>query len=913
MLTLMASSSPRSPARKRAAPPLTKLAPPSSHSTLLARPGVLAAVCTLAEKKLAVVIAPTGSGKSTLLAQAYVALAAQGMEVCWLSLDASDNTPQRFVANLVAALQRARPGVGAEALDLLAAASAIDEVLASLLNDLTAGEAPLTVFLDDYQAIDNPEIHAALSYFLQYSPASLHMAIASQREPQLTITRLKTRNAVVELGFDDLKLDAAEIRDYLAQVSHVRLSEAQIEALAAQTEGWICGLQLATIAIAQRGAAQLPEAVAGGAPAATPVAAHFADYLLEEIYARQSPEIQRFLSHTSMLTQFNAPLAAALTGAPDAAALIANLERANLFIIRLDAERVWFRYHHLFSGFLKSRLQQQDAALARELNRRAARWYQQQGQHAEALRYANAAQDSALAVDLLEVHGRQLLREGNFKELAQWLEALAPSAVQRSAVLCVLEAWTHLYVGVPVAASSAIRAGEAALGANAQDARLRDELQILRTMCGVTRYDLPEVAGLNPGIAESFSVEEPLQRAYAHVVLGYAARLAGKPDEARRRYEEGMRISELNEDLVVNLMARYNVAMVDYLQARPQRACEELAHWLNDARNRHWRRAGSAGFLNAARAMMLLEMDRLPEALAEASEAINLLATTRTYAYVGIALALRAQIRLAMGEVEAVEADLAQAREIGHAQQLDRALFRAALVAARAACRTQQWDAMQEELAAARAILEQSGQTAMALETENHAAYHAVQAECLLAQGRIEKLLALAGESLAQARRAGRVRYEIEFLMWSSLALQGLQRESQAAANFGRAIDLAAGSSVIKPFVAGGAAVLKLLEPHRAGGLRTAFAARIAQALERGTQAEAVTVMAPPARAAVLHQRETQILQLLGLGLRNKEIGARLFISEETVKWYLKNIFGTLGVGNRTHALIKAREMGLLS
>jgi len=152
------------------------------------------------------------------------------------------------------------------------------------------------------------------------------------------------------------------------------------------------------------------------------------------------------------------------------------------------------------------------------------------------------------------------------------------------------------------------------------------------------------------------------------------------------------------------------------------------------------------------------------------------------------------------------------------------------------------------------------------------------------------------------------VRHEIEFLIWFSLALAGSQRGAEAAAPFARAIDLAAGSGVIHPFVAGGAAVLQLLEPHRAGGLRTAFAARIAQALERHAPTEA-----PAPRSAALHQRETQILQLLGLGLRNREIGARLFISEETVKWYLKNIFGTLGVGNRTHALIKAREMGLLA
>jgi len=886
--------------KRSASPPLTKLAPPSSQTRLLARPGVLAAVCTLADKKLAAVIAPTGSGKSTLLAQAYVALAAQGMEVCWLSLDATDNTPQRFVANLIAALQRLRPQAGMEALDLLATPTTLSDVMASLLNDLTAGEAPLTLFMDDYQVIDNQEIHAALSYFLQYSPANLHMAIASQRELPLTITRLKTRNAVVELDYDDLKLDAGEIRDYLSQVSRVTLSEAQIEALATQTEGWICGLQLASIAIAQRGAANLPDAAGGSG--------HFADYLLEEIFARQSNEVQDFLLRTSVLAQFSAPLAAALTDAADSAAQIALLERANLFIIRLDAERVWFRYHHLFSGFLRNRLQQRDPALGRELNRRAARWYEAQGQQADALRYAHAALDSVLAVSLLEVYGRQLLREGNFKELAQCLEALSPAAVQRSAVLCILEGWAHLYLGMPVAAGAAIRAGASALGEGPQHQRLRDELQIQRTMCGVTRYDLPDVAGLRADIADSFGAEEPLQRAYAHVVLGYAARLAGNPDAARRHYEQAVRISELHEDTVVNLMARYNVAMVHYLQARPTQAAEELAHWLADARNKRWRRAGSAGFLNAARALMLLETDRLPEALTEAGDAIQLLAATRTYAYVGIALALRAAIHLALGDHPAAEADLAQAREIGRVQQLERVLFRACLVAARLACRQGEWVRMEGQLAQARAILEQSGQAALDLQTENHANYHAALAECMLAQQRHADLLALAEDGLAQARRAGRVRHEIEFLIWISLALTGLQRGAAAAAPFARAIDLAAGSGVIYPFVAGGAAVLQLLEPHRAGGLRTAFAARIAQALERRAPAEA-----PAARSAVLHQRETQILQLLGLGLRNREIGARLFISEETVKWYLKSIFGTLGVGNRTHALIKAREMGLLA
>ncbi len=230
-------------------------------------------------------------------------------------------------------------------------------------------------------------------------------------------------------------------------------------------------------------------------------------------------------------------------------------------------------------------------------------------------------------------------------------------------------------------------------------------------MCGVTRYDLPEVAGLTEAIADSFGPEDPLQRAYAHVVLGYAARLAGDPDTARRRYGEAMRISELNEDTVVNLMARYNLAMLHFLQARPTLAAEELAHWLSDARNKRWRRAGSAGFLNAARALMLAETGRFGEALAEADAAIQLLATTRTYAYVGIAQALRASLHFALGDILAAEHDLEQAREIGRAQQLDRVTFRASLVAARIACRLDDSPAVDSHLAAAYAILEQSGQT----------------------------------------------------------------------------------------------------------------------------------------------------------------------------------------------------------
>lgn len=892
--------------RKPPSPPVTKLAPPVSQALLLPRPDILAALCGLADAKLAVVTAPTGAGKSTLLSQAYVALAAQGMDVCWLSLDGGDNSPQRFVAHLVAAVQRARPDAGADALDLLGSPVAIEDVLAALINDLTISDRTLALFLDDYQIIDNPDSHAALGYFLHYSPASVRIAVASQQALPLPVARLKARNLVIELGFDALRFRPEEIRAYLAQSARVAFTEEQVRRVSEQTEGWVCALQLAALAVDAR--AGLPASDGGGAHG-------YADALLSGVLARQAPEVQEFLLATSVLAQFSAPLAEAVTGQRDCARMIESLEEANLFVVRLDGAREWFRYHHLFSGLLRKRLAQTAPERAAQLNRRAACWCAAHGQSAEALGYALAADDVPLAVSLLEVYGRALIKSGSFKELDERLQALPPSALRASAALCVQEAWARLYLGEAVAAGEAIRAGEAALarpamaGARGSAHGLRHELQIQRTMYGVTRYDLPDVAGLTPDLPDAFGAEDPLSRAYAHVVLGYAARLAGRLAEARSHYEEAMRISDLSEDIVVNLMARYNIAMVHNLEARPDLAAAGLGLWIRDARNKRWQRSGSAAFLKAAHAIVLLDMDRPADALADISEAIEVLDVTRTYAYVGIALSVRAQILAALGNTAAALEDLRRAREVGRQQGLERVTFRAILAEVRILCGTGALARAREMLDQAHAILEATGQTRMALPSENCAMFDAATAAWLRADGRHAELAAHAWRAIDVACRAGRTRHEIEFLVWRAVGLEGMGDGAAAAAPAARAIDLASVAGVVQPFLAAGAAVLPLISVPRAGGLRTTFAARVAASFERKVPAEPQA----PKRAPALHQREVQILQLIGQGLRNREIGERLLVSEETVKWYLKKIYETLAVGNRTHALVRARELGVIA
>lgn len=900
--------------RRPPALPLTKLAPPSSEARLLARPEVLAGLCKLRANKLALVTAPSGSGKSTLLAQGYLALAAQGMDACWLSLDASDNDAQRFCASLIAAVQHVRPSAGGDAYEMVRSAARVplQEVMASLINDLTTSAAPLAIFLDDFQEITNGAVQAAVSYLLQYSAASIHFVIASQTQPPLAIARLRARGAVLELGFSELRFSRLEIRDYLRELKQLEVSEAQISLLAEQTEGWIGGLQLATIALAQRARAAPPLALGAGERADV---ASFADYLLEDVVSRQTPGLREFLNRTAVLDQFSAPLADALTGRRDSHARIAELERANLFILRLDQERIWYRYHHLFSAFLRQRLKARDPQLAKSLYQRACDWLAANSLPAEALRYALRGGLHAQAAQLLESYGRNLLREGNFKELHTWLEALPRTALAHSATLCVLEAWAHLYLGDALAAIRSIRAAELALErarpgrrSSAGLTTLRAELQIVRTMSGVTRYDLPDVGGLRPDLPRAFGPEDRLQCAYAHVVLGYAARLGGSLEGARGHFTEAVRISDASEETVVNLMARYNIAIVDYLRARPDIAAGELAQWLLDTRNRRWLRTGSAGFLRVALAIMQLELNDTGAALTQLDEAIDLLDSTQTYAFVGVAQVIRAQVLTLLGEDAAAASDLARARAVGAERNLDRVTFRADLAAAHLACRSQDFARAEECLLRARAMLEVSGHAAVALQTEHHASWVSASVELALARGRFPEALKLATAAYTHARRAGRARTQIEFRIWQGLAREGMGASAAAAKAIGDALALAAPAGVLYPFLAAGSRITGLLRGH--AGEHAALAQRLVQALlPRGTAAGQASA---PRRPPPLHQREVQILNLLGLGLRNREIGQRLFISEETVKWYLKKIYETLQVGNRTHALVRARELGVL-
>jgi LuxR family transcriptional regulator, maltose regulon positive regulatory protein len=355
---------------------VTKLAIPTPTPTLVARPRLTARLqgdgrLPAAEAcRLALVSAPAGSGKSTVVSEWCQEQAAG--RVAWLSLDAGDNEPRRFLRYLCAALERVMPGVATPVWTLLHAPQppASDEVLTLLLNGLAALEHPVTLVLDDYHEIEALSVHQIMAFLLEHLPPTLSLVLVSRSDPLLPLARLRARGQLVELRARDLRFTLAETRLFLNESMGLAVGAEAVERLSERTEGWIAGLQLAALSLQGHGDPDEFVAAFSGSHR------HVVDYLFEELLKCQPAEVQAFLGQTAFLECLSGPLCDAVTGTSDGQAMLERLEAASLFLIPLDTERRWYRYHHLFADVLRARLQAQYAGQIAALRERAAAWYE---------------------------------------------------------------------------------------------------------------------------------------------------------------------------------------------------------------------------------------------------------------------------------------------------------------------------------------------------------------------------------------------------------------------------------------------------------------------------------------------------------------------------------------------------------
>src|SRR3954453_22511131 len=368
----------------------TKLRPPRPRRRLVPRTRLLARLDGDGGEapRLVVVAAPAGFGKTTLLAQWLAAAEGSQRRVAWLALDPGDADLRQFVTHLVAAIQTVEPEAGVDALALLEA-GATEDVLVSLINDLDVLAGPTVVALDDYHVIDGAAVHEAVTFLLDNLPPQVTLAMTTRADPPLPLSRLRARGELGEVRAADLRFTRDEAEAFLNEVMQAQLDPGLVTALAARTEGWAAGLQLA--ALSARTHAGSGD-VAGFVEAFSGSHRFVLDYLVEEVLDRQPDEVRAFLLETSVLDALAGGLCDALTGRSDGQAMLETLERENLFVVALDDERRWFRYHHLFADALRAR---QGGRVA-ELHATAARWLAADGQLGDAVRHALAGGDPEL-------------------------------------------------------------------------------------------------------------------------------------------------------------------------------------------------------------------------------------------------------------------------------------------------------------------------------------------------------------------------------------------------------------------------------------------------------------------------------------------------------------------------------------
>lgn len=387
-------------------------------------------------RRLALISAPAGYGKTTLLGEW---IAANGKQVAWLALDEQDNNTPRFWRYVIAALQTvAGEGWGRGAMQMLEAAPPfpLQAILTALLNDIAALSDGIILVLDDYHVISTPAVHEGIAFVIEHQPSQLHLVIATRADPPLPISRLRARGQLTELRAADLRFASNEAATFLREAMGLDLTPRDVQAIEARTEGWIAGLQLAALSMQGRSDTRaFIDAFTGGHH-------YILEYLADEVLQRQPESLQRFLTETSILKRMCAPLCNCVTGREDSAEVLADLVRRNLFIMPLDGEHYWLRYHHLFAELLSGYLQRARANDLPDLHRRAAQWCEANGDADDALRHALAVPDYAYASRIVVDNWRRIYHQGLLSTAAGWLDALPPDFVRRSPPLSVAYCWT---------------------------------------------------------------------------------------------------------------------------------------------------------------------------------------------------------------------------------------------------------------------------------------------------------------------------------------------------------------------------------------------------------------------------------------------------------------------------------------
>jgi LuxR family maltose regulon positive regulatory protein len=957
----------------------TKLYIPPAPAELVSRPRLFQQLDTgLAEgptgfaRKLTVVSAPAGFGKTTLLSEWIHRRGGttSPLPVAWLSLDRGDNDPVRFWAYCVAALQTIpvlkEAGVGGTLLAALQSPGSAkpdtkngfetpateeslsrEALLITLINEITAAEPiPFLFVLDDYHLIEAAVIHEALTFLIDHLPPQMHLVIGTRADPPLSIARLRGRGQLSEVRLTDLRFTADEAFEFLNRVTNLRLSADDVTALVSRTEGWIAGLQMAALSMQGPRWAQSPRDKSSFIKAFTGSDRYVLDYLVEEVLDQLPVDTQEFLLQTSIADRLTARLCDTIADREDSQALLLQLERANLFLLPLDNERRWYRYHHLFADLLRKRLHQAQPDLVPILHRRASVWNEENGLVAEAIEHALAAQALERAADLVEQAAEAIFGRSEIATFLTWVDALPNEVVCSRPSLCLYHAWALLWGGQPLdAIESRLQDAARLRDADKDTSSVHSKVATLRAFVAAWQGRVSRATELSRQALEGLPEQETFLRGIAAWNLSMSYLLMGDAQAGAQLLEEMFALSQEMGNTMMAVSALCYMAELHMSQGKLHEAWDLYQRALALATDEQGRRLPIAGTAEIGLGEVAREWNDLSTATRYLEKGIERASQRGEFSALDGYLAL-ARTRLALGDTDGVRQAMEKAQRVAvqfDVSELDD--FVVAIQQARLWLQQGQvesalrWldtrgltpgvpiesgadsrkrpptDAVAEtEASTSPRMLEDSDSP---LEYQLRSYEYVLLARVLLAQNRPDEALPLLAAQLEAVEAWGwpRVKRTIETQNLRALAFQAKGDVPEAIRILESVLALAEPGGFVRIFVDEGEPMARLLRQALSRGIMPTYVERLLAAFGQpdGAPADEKPV-APhlPALIEPLSEREMEVLRLLSAGLSNPEIAQELYIAVSTVRSHLKSIYSKLDVHKRWDAVRLAEELDLI-
>lgn len=881
----------------------TKLFIPRTSAHVILRPDLVDRLEQGLSGKFTLISAPAGFGKTTLLSHW---LADQERGAAWISLDEGDNDPRRFLAYLVAALNRAGVLIDENLFNSLIAPEALEPaaIATTIINKILASTADIILVLDDYHVITSKVVHQLVSFLLQNMPHALHLLIATRADPALPIAKLRASGAMTELRAEDLRFQDELAEAYLNESHGLSLPAEDSKKLLRRTEGWIAGLHLAALALKQ---VEQPHDLIDDFSGSH---AYIAEYLTDEVFSGLSAQVQKFLLSTCLLDRFCAALCDAVMETAQSQEILLGLKETNSFLVSLDAENYWFRYHQLFSDMLRKRFQTESGLALETIYERASFWFEQQELYPEAIDCALRAGRFEQAMDLLERIIESLILRSEIDTIMQWVDQLPERMIKARPLLALMIAWIQLIRLDDTSFSDSLLKG-----LDAGDDVLKGKIHAVQAVNAILTHADPAASQAHAEQALRLLPEEEwFFRSMAVSNLSAAYYLQGKNAEGLDALHEAARMGRRTGNVLLAVTALCRIATIalqngDLLEAR--HIFEEGLALARD----------SEGYVLPVAFAAKLGLGKIfwewnqPEAATEQLQD-SLKKSSGWNAYYTIeAYDTLAFIQEYAGDSRAAQASLEKAHQLA-AETVVTRLDDAYIASQQALLNLRQGNIAAAAAWASRRAFERDLQNQdVAERTLGEGIIQTFElmvfARFLLEENRpADAMLILEGlevEDNPQMPMAKR----IEYALVQALVHSRLSQSQQASMKLQHALQLAQPGGYLRPFLVEGETLIALLKDQKKRPSTMDFQMQILQAFERpGRRAgpfEKASGLVEP-----LTDREREVLHYLPSDLTVPEIAAELFVAESTVRTHIKNLYAKLGAHSRHEAVMRARAIDLL-